>query len=89
MSRQTEQSLTCQQVVELVTDYLEGQIAEVERRLMDDHLEGCPGCSEYIRQMRLTVQALSGLTDGEQMFPQTRDALLAAFAERRPHHAPD
>ena len=84
MSTQTQPNLTCRDVVELVTDYLEGQIADVERRAMDEHLGGCPGCVEYIRQMRLTIAALRGLTSDEVMFPQTRDALLAAFGELKP-----
>lgn len=81
MSTKTQPNLTCRDVVELVTDYLEGQIADVERRAMDEHLGECPGCAEYIRQMRLTIAALRGLASDEVMFPQTRDALLAAFGE--------
>jgi len=77
-------SLTCKEVVELVTDYLEGEIADVERRAMDEHLGECAGCGEYIRQMRLTIAALGGLASEEFMFPQTREALLAAFDELRP-----
>jgi anti-sigma factor RsiW len=79
-------SLTCRDVVELVTDYLEGQIAEVERRAMDEHTGECPGCAEYVRQMRLTIAALGSLAGDEAMFPQTREALLSAFAELRPTH---
>jgi anti-sigma factor RsiW len=86
MSTQTQPSLTCREVVELVTDYLEGQIADTERRAVDAHAGECPGCGEYIRQMRLTIAALRGLASDEVMFPQTRDALLAAFAGLRPPH---
>jgi anti-sigma factor RsiW len=84
MSRQIQPSLTCREVVELVTDFLEGQIAAAERRAMDAHLGECPGCAEYIRQMRLTIAALGTLAHDDVMFPQTRDALLSAFAELRP-----
>jgi anti-sigma factor RsiW len=84
MSKGNATQITCQEFVEIVTDYLEGQIAAVEQRAIDDHLGECPGCAEYVRQMRLTIAALRGLGDGEAMFPQTREELMRAFAGTLP-----
>ncbi len=68
-------------LVELVTDYLEGQIAAVQRHAIDVHLGECPGCDEYVRQMRLTIAALRGLAgDGGAFSATTRDEVLRAFA---------
>ena len=50
-------ALSCQELVELVTDYLEGALPEAERIRFDDHLGGCDGCSAYLSQMRATIVA--------------------------------
>ena len=76
--------LTCRDLVAVVTDYLEGQIAAVERHTIEDHLGDCPGCDEYVRQMRLTIAGLRGLASDDAMFPQTRDELMRVFSELRP-----
>jgi anti-sigma factor RsiW len=47
--------LACQDVVELVTDYLEGALARSDRFRFEVHLSGCPDCTEYLRQMRMTI----------------------------------
>jgi anti-sigma factor RsiW len=50
--------LTCQQLVELVTAYLEGALPPDDRRRFEEHLASCEFCTEYLRQMRLTIGAL-------------------------------
>jgi len=52
--------LTCQELVELVTEYLEGTIAPEDRRLFDLHLTHCRHCREYLAQMRRTIATLGG-----------------------------
>jgi anti-sigma factor RsiW len=47
--------LTCQELVELVTEYLEGTLPPRERERFDAHLGECPGCGVYLEQMRATV----------------------------------
>ena len=47
--------LTCIELVELVTDYLEGSLSEDERARVERHLAGCDGCTDYIEQMRMTI----------------------------------
>ena len=54
--------LVCQRVVELVTDYLEGALSRSERRRFEKHLAGCPHCTEYLAQMRATIELTGALT---------------------------
>jgi anti-sigma factor RsiW len=82
MSANTEQ-LSCKQLVELVTDYLEGQLDPTREAALDAHLAACDGCDTYVEQMRQTVIALRGLADGGEIPPRAREAVLAAFAEHR------
>jgi anti-sigma factor RsiW len=70
--------LVCQQVVELVTDYLEGALSEADRQRFDKHLVGCPHCTEYLAQMRETIR-LSGRLTPEDLTPVMRSDLTDLF----------
>jgi anti-sigma factor RsiW len=70
--------LVCQQVVELVTAYLEDALSARDRRRFEAHLRRCPHCTEYIDQMR-TVIRLSGRLSPEDLSPQVQDEFLALF----------
>lgn len=70
--------LTCQELVELVTNYLEGVLSAADRGRFEEHLEECEGCSIYLEQMRRTIRVAGSLT--EQDIPQRAlDRLLGAF----------
>ena len=71
-------SLTCREVVELVTDYLEGALPEDERPRFEEHLLLCPGCVSYLDQMRATV-ALTGKLSEESLPAELQEELVAAF----------
>jgi anti-sigma factor RsiW len=74
--------LACVEVVELVTDYLEGVLPEAEARRLERHLDTCPGCTEYLQQLRTIAGSLRGLT--EEAFPvEIREGLVADFRELR------
>ncbi len=60
--------LVCQQVVELVTDYLEGALPRAERRRFEGHLADCEHCTEYLAQMRTTI-ALTGRLRADDLTP--------------------
>ena len=75
-------ALTCQELVELVTDYLEGALPVSERARFDDHIAGCEHCTAYLEQMRATI-ALTGRLRPEELEPATRDAMLQAFRDWR------
>jgi len=70
--------MTCQELVELVTEYLEGTLSVEMRRRFEEHLAVCPGCEDYLNQMRHTIAATGHLSE-ESLEPATRDQLLALF----------
>jgi len=70
--------LACHELVELVTDYLENALAPIERARLEGHLDQCPGCREYLAQMRLTIQAV-GQLQVDSIDATMRDRLLQVF----------
>jgi anti-sigma factor RsiW len=70
--------LTCREVVELVTDYLEGRLSAEDRTRFELHLVYCDACRTYVRQMR-QVLATTGKLSEDSVSPKTRDSLLRAF----------
>jgi anti-sigma factor RsiW len=74
----TERALTCQELVELVTDYLENALQAEERARFEAHIASCNGCSNYLEQLRKTIQVTGRLTE-ESIAPPARDELLAVF----------
>ena len=74
------EALICQELVELVTDYLEGALDEGDRAAFERHLAACDGCTEYVEQLRTTIRLVGALTPDDL----SRDAeatLLQAFRE--------
>ncbi len=61
--------IPCQQVVELVTDYLEDALSRKDRRRFEYHLAGCPHCTAYLQQMRETLR-LTGRLVPEDLTPE-------------------
>jgi anti-sigma factor RsiW len=74
--------LSCQEVVELVTDYLEGAMSRSDRRRFERHLRSCPNCSAYLRQMRATIRATGSLS-ADDLPPVARDELTSLFRHWR------
>lgn len=72
--------LNCIDIVELMTEYIEGTMAPSDRERFEAHLRGCRGCIIYLAQMRETV-ALAGRITEESIPAETRDALLTAFRD--------
>jgi len=70
--------LTCAQVVELVTEYLEATLDPGVVLRFHEHLADCDGCAVYLEQMRRTI-TLTGRLREEQLAPEVRTALLDAF----------
>ena len=71
-------TLACQEIVELVTDYLEDSMEPALRLRFEEHLAMCPGCRDYLRQMRETIR-LSGRLSAETLSPQLQEELVRAF----------
>jgi anti-sigma factor RsiW len=72
--------LACIEAVELITDYLEGALPPADARRLERHLETCPGCTEYLDQMRTVAGSLGGLSE-ESIPAEMRDGLIAAYRE--------
>jgi anti-sigma factor RsiW len=82
MSRRDKRMLTCQEMVELVTDYLEGRLDDAARQRFEAHVAECDACTLYIEQMRLTIRML-GHIPPESISPEAEEELLAAFRNWR------
>jgi anti-sigma factor RsiW len=70
--------MACRELVELVTEYLEGALPDDDRRRLEAHLAECPYCEEYIAQMRRTIEMLGHLP-AEIVEPSRRTRVLEAF----------
>ena len=75
-----ENDLTCQELVEIVNDYLEGALPEADRARFDAHLATCEGCRRYLEQMRTTIRVVGTLSE-DDLDPAARDRLLQLFRE--------
>jgi anti-sigma factor RsiW len=73
------EQLSCQELVELVTVYLEGALPPDEHARFEEHAANCTGCREYLTQMRATVQLTGRLNPGE-LSAEAERTLLVAFA---------
>jgi anti-sigma factor RsiW len=73
--------LNCDELVELVTGYLDGALdAEMEDRVAD-HLAGCDGCTTYVEQIKETIATLGSYPPDVGLADEARNALLAAFRD--------
>jgi len=82
MMRLRRRDLVCQQAVELVTDYLEGTLPRSARRRFEAHLAGCPHCTEYLAQVRATIE-LAGRITPDDLTPQMRDEFIDLYRRWR------
>ncbi len=76
------EELACRQVVELITDYLEGALPRAQRRRLDAHLAGCEHCSESLEQMRATIR-LTGRLEPQDLTPAMREEFSALYRRWR------
>ena len=74
--------VSCSEVVELVTDYLERSLPPDQTALVEQHLNFCEGCLRYVDQIRTTVDTL-GRIEPDEVPPLIRSQLLAAFRDWR------
>ena len=79
----TTPTLTCQELVELVTDYLDGALDPRTADAFEAHLRVCPGCERYVDQFRVTISAVGHLRS-EDLSAETQAAVIEAFRRFRP-----
>jgi anti-sigma factor RsiW len=82
MSVSARPGLSCRELVELVTDYLEGALSPSDLERFEQHIGGCDACTAYVEQMRLTITALGHLPP-ESLSPEAKAEMLAAFRNWR------
>jgi predicted anti-sigma-YlaC factor YlaD len=70
--------LTCRELVEVVTEYLEGTMEPEDRLRFEEHLAFCTWCVDYLDQVRETIRVTGALKE-EHLTPKTRDDLLKVF----------
>jgi hypothetical protein len=70
--------LTCQELVELVTDYLEEALSGHDRERFEAHLLDCDECPIYLEQIRVTIRTVGTLTE-QRMSQSAKDDLLQHF----------
>lgn len=72
--------MTCRQVVELMTDYIDGALAAEDRARFEEHIAGCDGCRAYLAQLKATREVLGRLAD--ESVPKTvENELVKAFRD--------
>ncbi|KAA0113120.1 anti-sigma factor [Mycolicibacterium sp. P9-22] len=74
--------MDCNELVELVTAYLDDALDLDTRARFDVHLTECDGCDNYLQQLRTTVETL-GKVGGDELDPAFRDRLMTAFRDWR------
>jgi anti-sigma factor RsiW len=79
---ESHEHITCQEVVELVTEYLDDSMSADEASLFEQHLNFCDGCVWYVDQLRTTITAAARIRE-EDLAPEARERLLSAFRDWR------
>ena len=74
--------MTCKEVVEIVSDYLEDALSAQDRARFEAHLAGCAGCTTYVEQMREIIR-LTGMLTEEQVPAEHRERLRQAFRDSK------
>ena len=72
--------MSCRELVEVITNYLEDRLSEAERARFDAHLGDCPGCRVYLEQMRQIIRT-SGSLHEDALLPEARTRLLGLFRD--------
>jgi anti-sigma factor RsiW len=76
--RRRRDALVCRDAVALMAAYLDGELPPEDRARLEDHLAGCPHCSEYLAQLRATIVAL-GRVEPDDLPDETVDELVALY----------
>ena len=75
-------ALVCRRAVALMSDYIDDALPERDKARLDAHLDGCPHCSEYLAQLRATIDTL-GRVEPDELEPATVDELVALYRRWR------
>ena len=81
--RRQRRVVVCQQLVELVTDYLEGDLAPADRAAVEAHPAQCGHCTGYVEQVRRMLELTRALPSRDQLPDELLDALTARYRRGR------
>ncbi len=70
--------MNCSEIVELVTEYIEGLLPPEQQSRFESHLADCQGCRNYVEQMRMTIR-LTGKLGEESLSDEIENEMLKAF----------
>ena len=70
--------LNCDELVEIVTEYLEGGLSALNRNRFEMHVQDCVGCANYLDQIQVTI-AVTGRITPDDLSGEAKAELLAAF----------
>jgi anti-sigma factor RsiW len=76
------EDVTCVEIVRIVNDYVEGALPPEQREAVELHLNLCDGCSDYLAQLRLSIE-LTGELPADAISPELEEELCAAFRSFR------
>jgi anti-sigma factor RsiW len=78
-------SLTCQELIDFIAAYLDGELSDEEKHRFDDHLRVCRACVDYLDSYRETMRATLVAYDGENDIPDSvpEDLVQAVLSSRR------
>lgn len=80
--RRRRRAIVCRQAVELMAAYLDGALDDRDRDRLEEHLAACPHCSEYLAQIRITIDAL-GRVEPEELSEEALDDLVSLYRQWR------
>ncbi len=72
--------MDCNELVEVITDYIEGDLSAEDVKLLEEHLDECPGCQTYLEQMRQVIRA-AGKLEEKHIPSQGKEELLKIFRD--------
>jgi len=77
--------IDCIELVELVTEYLDGALPDTERLRFQHHVDACPGCAEILEHFRAVIRATGALRpdDAAGLPSDARARMLTVFREWR------
>jgi predicted anti-sigma-YlaC factor YlaD len=73
-------AINCQELVELVTDYLEGALEPADLRRFEEHIAGCGKCTDYLEQLRQTIAVVGRITP-DDLTPEAERELMDVFRD--------
>ena len=73
--------MPCRELVEVITDYLEGALSAEDSKRFQEHLDACSACRIYVDQFEAVIRTVGRITSEDQLDPELRDGLVAAFGD--------